>query len=240
MPKLTHIKPELEKRWDEFTKMGQALKIPTPAAFWGVESFGPDGAKVQEVGQRCESYVRNAYNVFFSMMCGIASLTSSNGQNITPKVLTGTNKDSLSTTMCHHIYNYGSYTNALLGGAGIADKGIVCGTAATAENFESYDLGARVLNGNAAGQMTYSAQETPVPVYDGASKKWTVTLVRYINNNSGGTIIINEIGLIWTIESSSSLAENVLMARDLLASPISVLNGGQLKITYTLEFTFPE
>ncbi|MDP2645454.1 MAG: hypothetical protein Q8P24_10975, partial [Desulfobacterales bacterium] len=71
-----------------------------------------------------------------------------------------------------------------------------------------------------------------VLAYDGPSKTWTNTLTRVINNNSGGTITIAEVGLVLNIAAIfSSNNQYILIAREVLGVTQDVLNGEQLTVT---------
>jgi hypothetical protein len=52
---------------------------------------------------------------------------------------------------------------------------------------------------------------------------------RVFNNNSGGTITVNEVGLVF-----SSYGSYILMSRDILDVPAVVLNGAQLTVTVSI------
>ena len=62
-------------------------------------------------------------------------------------------------------------------------------------------------------------------------------MVRYFNNNSGGSIGVNEIGLA-SYSDNPVAYDYVLMARDVLGATVTVADTGQLKVTYTIELTY--
>jgi len=65
-------------------------------------------------------------------------------------------------------------------------------------------------------------------------------MVRYFNNNSGGDIDVNEVGLVMNQpQGGSTVYGKRLQARDKLASTVTVPNTGQLKVTYTIQLTYP-
>ena len=57
---------------------------------------------------------------------------------------------------------------------------------------------------------------------------------KIFNNNSGAEITVSEVGL-----AGYESGQSMLMCRDVLASPVTVPNAGQLTVTYTIEMTFP-
>jgi len=64
-------------------------------------------------------------------------------------------------------------------------------------------------------------------------------LVRYFNNNSGGDVNVNEVALVDYVGCRGSAIDKVFMSRDKLASTVTVPNTGQLKVTYTVQLTYP-
>ena len=112
--------------------------------------------------------------------------------------------------------------------------GIVVGTGALAEDFERYALASQIANGNGSGQLAYAASEAPVVSTIDTTKR--TQWVRYFNNNSGAAITVNEVGLIIYFFYQGG---NYLTDRSLIAGGVEVPNTGQLKVTYTIELTYP-
>jgi hypothetical protein len=71
-----------------------------------------------------------------------------------------------------------------------------------------------------------------VVAYTSATKTWVATLIRVFNNNSGASIVVAEAGLLGS--------GSTLLSRDVLGSTVTVANGGQLTVTYTISRAFPE
>lgn len=107
------------------------------------------------------------------------------------------------------------------GTAGSA-TGIVVGTGNTAWTFEDFKLATAVAHGNGAGQLSHVLQATGTDAFVG--DVCTVTVQRYFNNNSGGDIIIAETGLYVPF----------LACRDVLVTPVTVEDTGQLLVTYAI------
>jgi hypothetical protein len=130
----------------------------------------------------------------------------------------------------------GNYANlaylsgALATGSVGTARGIVVGTSNTAFDIEQYTLGALIANGTGAGQFTYQASAFDSKAY--ASKIWTSTCKRIMNNNSGGDITVKEIGLY------SYGAGTFLTERSVLSPTVLVPNGAQLTVAYEISMDF--
>jgi hypothetical protein len=65
-------------------------------------------------------------------------------------------------------------------------------------------------------------------------------LARYFNNNSGADVSVNEVALaLRGYQPGSSVPYNYMTARDKLIATVTVPNTGQLKVTYTVQLTYP-
>lgn len=120
-----------------------------------------------------------------------------------------------------------------------SSSGIVVGTGTAAESFDSYKLTAQVVHGNSAGQMAHQAGAITA-TYDAGAKKYTSTISRVFNNNSGASIVVAEAGIIANLQYGIASTGDYLVCRDLLAETKTVPNAGQLTVTYTIKMTFPE
>ncbi len=140
-------------------------------------------------------------------------------------------------------FNMFSYdVPAYLASAGISNYGIVVGSGSEVEDFNGYKLSSLIANGTAAGQLTYQIGDSPTVTWDNPSLTFSASWVRYFNNNSGGDISVNEVGLVgnFWIAFYFSGTQKVLVSRDVLASTVTVPDTGQLKVTYTINMTYPE
>ena len=105
-----------------------------------------------------------------------------------------------------------------------------------AENFDDYALGSKISNGNGAGQLAYSAINAPDISTIGTQKQ--VAWLRYFNNNGGSPITVYEVG-IYTRGTVGNATVYFMLCRDLLSGGVVVADTGQLKVTYTLQLTYP-
>jgi hypothetical protein len=115
-------------------------------------------------------------------------------------------------------------------GAGDVTKGIVVGTGNTAYDHSQYLLVALIAHGTGSGQLSYGA-EIPTP-RAWAVSKWTFSKYRVLNNTSGGTITVKEVG----IYGYNTLdAKSFMMARDVLVTPVALPDSSSMKVTYSFE-----
>ncbi|MDP4280154.1 MAG: hypothetical protein QQM50_06375 [Dehalococcoides mccartyi] len=229
-----------EARYEQLRKLGQELHIPISETFWELEVRNKDGKVIQSLRQRSHSWVRNAYNHMFSQ------LAVKNGSSGTfgPGYL---NVKDTSGTVRYATGPIGN-SNADLDGtaygcrgpAGDDSWGIQVGSGTNPESFEDYMLQTRIANGVGAGQLSYIEQDPHRITYDPGTRVLANAMVRYFNNNSGGDIDVNEVGLVMNQpQGGSTVYGKRLQARDKLASTVTVPNTGQLKVTYTIQLTYP-
>jgi hypothetical protein len=219
-----------EQQYRELKRLARKLNVPIPEVFIELEVRNKDGRVIQMHRQRSHSWTRNAYNIIYYYLSAVQG-TEANGlrcqmTNSTwhpiPYVMASSNNVWDSVGQGYRCY------------AGYNTMGIVVGTGVGEESFESYQLGTIIASGAGAGQLSYTEQEAPDVSTVGTTKK--TIWVRYFNNNSGGSIGVNEVGLIiyFCYQGGFYLTE-----RNKLSSTVTVPNTGQLKVTYTIQLTYP-
>ena len=198
----------------------KTLSMPTLHIHTRVEKGGIILSDTHQVGH---SWVRNAYNAYNLMMLDSLSTTYLFVRQTDGSFL------SSSSCFCRHstFAGYGYYNNAAS-----ASFGVVVGTGTTAFDLDDYRLDAIVSHGNSSGQLYYQAQAAPVTTYSG-DPDFTENILhkRVFNNNSGATITVNEVGLVFFTYGTWY---NVMMSRDVLDTPAVVLNGAQLTVTVSI------
>ena len=84
------------------------------------------------------------------------------------------------------------------------------------------------------------AQEAPVLSYDAGTKTLTDTMVRFMNNNSGGDITVREVGYIVKMQTGTAYSmSNFLFSRDVLTPEVLIPNAGQIRLQYTISLVYP-
>lgn len=163
-----------------------------------------DGFELEEA----HSWVRNAYNntCYYLLWPDVSTAAFGDGYI--------NNKQTSGTIASPSQWSWSGSAGSVLG--------IVVGTGNTVFSFEDYKLATAVAHGNGTGQLSYVLQATGTDAFVG--DVCTVTVQRYFNNNSGGDIIIAETGL-YVIN---------MHCRDVLVTPVTVEDTGQLLVTYAI------
>jgi len=219
-----------EDKYLEFEKLSRILQIPVPLAYIGVEVKDKDGNITECYQDRSHSWNRNFYSRLYCYVCYMDE---------TDKTIFGAGHLN-SKNVIEEIIDIREKYPALelLADAGDSSLGILIGTGDTAEDFEGYELAAKIDAGTGAGQMSYEASPTGVPTYTPETKTWDTVFERFFNNNSGGSIIVTEAALTSEVNVYSGNGYTML-SRDILSSAVTVAEAGQLKITYTISMAFP-
>ena len=230
-----------EKKAKELRRLASLLHIPVPEAFWTLEVFDKDGKLLQRHHQRSHSWTRNAYNWMFAQLaskCGTDAVFGAGNLNL--KDTGGTIRNG-AYPVSHRGDQDGDTPAAnydILTPAANIDKGILVGSGLNAESFEDFVLQTPIAEGVGAGQLNAVASNNHDISYGALVLK--DEQVRYFNNNSGGDVSINEVALVDGMCVGSSVSHyDVAMARDHLGVTVTVPDTGQVKVTYTVQLTFP-
>ena len=235
-----------EKDYLEYARLGQKLGIPTFEAFLELEVRNQQGETVLKHKQRSQSWVRNAYNLLFTEMAAVAGYSGHNLHVVDIGGVTRSQTPDGYMAGAHSIghskmnpgkcavitISYGYHASS-----GDDSFGIMVGSDNTPESFSDYALAAKISNGTGAGQFSHAAMVLPTVSDIGLTKKaeWQ----RYFNNNSGGNVTVNEVGLVANGTTADDYSAKFMMARDVLLSTITVPDTGQLRVTYTIQVTYP-
>jgi len=213
------LNPEEEKKFAELRDKCKDLKVPPPPDVHIGFQVHKDGKLIFDDKQRGHSWTRNFYN-FRAGIGTNGTLSGSFGVgSLIGKNISGNNNSNL------------LYITEITAGVVGALRGIVVGTGDTAWSMEQYALVAPIANGTGSGKLTYQASGYDSKSY--ASKIWTMTSKRIINNNSGGSITIKEVGLYSDYGCNTFLTE-----RSVLAPVVPVANSAQLTVTYEISMDF--
>ena len=200
----------------------KTLSMPTLHIHTRVEKNGIILSDKHQVGH---SWVRNAYNVYNLQMLDSAPTTY-----LFVRYTSGT--FSTATTVPRR-YDYSGFSG---GGyyctTNTEEYGVIIGTGTTAFDLDDFRLDEVITSGNTTGKLYYQAQVAPVTAYSG-DPDFTQNILnkRVFNNNSGATITVNEVGLVF---KDAGYPYHILMSRDVLDTPSVVLNGAQLTVTVSI------
>jgi hypothetical protein len=217
-------------------KMTQEKINGLPGLYLDFKRF-KDGKQVFHQREQGHSWVRNAWVMQLAFMAFCGGDPAAND--------VGPGKFALKTTS-NAVVDESAGTNGQLAIDGSwgynynAGKigGIYAGTGNTAFSVEDYKLAADIAHGTGAGQMEYGAPQTHTKNYNGTSKVWTIGYTRDLNNNSGGSITVAEVGLVLYAELFNTAPAEYLTARDVLETPVTVPTGEILRITYEISMDF--
>ncbi len=195
---------------------------------------------IREWEEEAHSFVRNWYTLLVTQAFDIDSLglTAQCACYAAGKlILKRTNGGFTALTTPMDIGGAGACDAGYRGAAGKCDRGIQVGTGTNANSFEDAQLQTLVLEGCTSGKLSYVAMVDYTagcdkPTYSSCTTKWTHLVSRFVNNNSGGTIGINEVGLVSATANPGG--SFVMVARDKLCATVCVTDAGQLKVTYTM------
>jgi len=127
---------------------------------------------------------------------------------------------------------------ALLGigaGSGNANAGIVIGTNNTANSPSVYALASQIPNGTSSGQMQYGATSVASIVTSGNTVSFQAN--RTFTNNSGASITVAEVGIYAEVIAYNNTAYYFALARDVLATAVTVANTTPITVYYTIQLT---
>ena len=216
-----------------------ALHLPYAEIIYSLEQT-IDGKLVKPVmRKRAKSWTRNAYNFITAHGLGVNNYGASFGAG---HLLRKSTDGSLPPTLYRERLNLWDYPThecgrGYRGAVGDTTHGIVIGDSASAWSFENYTISV-IPDGSGSGQIHYNQMAEPTKSYAGSTLK--VTLIRYFNNNSGGSITIKEIGLIGRFSYGGVAAsEKILHSREVLSPEETFLDKAQLKVQYEISLTYP-
>lgn len=230
---------ERKKLWAQMDDTARKLGVMSLPRLHVGMLVEKDGIVLTNQREEGHSWTRNMWNAIFGVHthCGGSSATfgagyiSSKSTAGTVKGATGTPANFFYTKIITPDVDYGFCYSGVASG-----RGIVVGTDDTAFDIDDYKLGAPIDHGNSAGQLSYVGMDKPSLDY--TANVWTASLVRLFNNNSGDTVTVKEVGIISRSVLFSNSVDFFLLARDVLVSPVDVVNGAQLTVTYEISMDF--
>lgn len=231
-----------EREYRKMEKLGQKHGIPIPGMFLRRQIFF-DGEEILNQYGRSHTVNRNYYNLLFCQGASHApTATASFGTGFlsvkdTGGTIRGDTQQSVATpavTQATDAMARGT-TAQILATAGTTAIGIVIGTSSAAEDFEGFALGTKIANGNGAGQMDYAQSD----LHSLTNSVLTLkdTLIRDMNNNSGGSITVEEIAIYLGMMVGATTRQ-AMITRDLTGGDV-VADAAQLRVTYEITLVYP-
>jgi hypothetical protein len=245
---------ETEAKYQRLEALGKKLGVPLLCGRLDLQ-VTRSGKLLTHRRQRSHSWTRNAYNLIFCQLGSSNPTDAAFGSGkLSYKITNGTvryyhgsdavNEYGAWVTYIDY-YNVETRENESAGrgsraAANDAGHGLVVGSSNAAEDFDHYNLQAPIANGLGAGQLSMIAQEAPVLSYDAGTKTLTGTLVRFMNNNSGGEITVREVGYICKMQTGTAYSMSLfLFSRDILDPVVVIPDAGQIRIQYQISLAYP-
>lgn len=237
------LNKEEELKIQELKDKCRELSVPPPPdIFIGLQVHDKNGILVFDDVQRGHSFTRNYYNLMFGMMSGARGSNTSNfgAGHMSGRAIGGTIYGYYNYLTSSSSYSGGGFTNT---GNNISSGGIVVGSDNTAFDKKQYALVSVIAHGNGTGQLAYQPMSefstANIPIYTAGTKTWQQQHARVMNNNSGASITVKEVGMYWfggIYHASSS--QCYMVERSVLDPTVAVANGAQLTVTYTISMDY--
>ena len=254
------LNPIEEAKFAELKEKCRELGVPAPLEIHiGLLVKDRNGDVIFDDKQRGHSWTRNWYNHLLGLAGAYATGATYGAGHISAKDVDGTvygttsvGSGAFPVGQVLTTYGYPGYVRGL---ANSNLSGIVVGTGDTAFSANQFTMAAIIAHGTGAGQFVYNLGGEPSANYDDSagSEKWTITLARIFNNNSGNAVVVKETGLIsmhytepnnqrsvarFFRTSSVTFAVYYLDERSVLSPTVNVPNGAQLTVTYEITMDF--
>jgi hypothetical protein len=191
-----------------------------------------DGTIPYDKEEPAHSFTRNFWNNLFSWLAnaGGTDATFASGHMSARATGGGTN---------YYANAFSTLTTGIIGIVSNSNYGIVVGRSNTAFSFEHIALQDQITHGTSSGQMSHQAQTVPTPSWTVGTLTWLASHSRIFNNNSGGSISVNETGL-YSHGTAFGGSNDFMIERNVLGAPVTVNVGAQLTVTYNISVVFPQ
>jgi hypothetical protein len=238
-----HIASKPDRYYKNLLKASGLAQVPVAMMRVAIIATDAEGNETGRYEGWSRTYVRNFYNY---LMIGAGNLGGTGTgyvdgnltvRNTAGAIAVGGSFGFSGTSTAQQLSI--AYWASTVAAVGIDTLGIVVGTGSTPESFNSFALTAKLSHGITAGTISYQAASVPVPSWDTTLRRWSVVSARIFNNNSGGPLTITECAAYARWWGGNVSNDSLMLWRDLLASPVTVANGGQLTVTYTQILQFP-
>lgn len=153
--------------------------------------------------------------------------------NISPFDLSRFTPVTVTDTSSASVTNSQSMGLRVDAGTATSTYGIQVGTSTSAESINDVALGTQIAHGTSAGQLQYGSMTFGAPSTTATTTTFRCT--RVFTNGSGGTVTVQEIGLV-SGPGVFSGSNKFLLIRDLTGA-VPVNNGQQLTVNYDFTTT---
>ncbi|RLG84148.1 MAG: hypothetical protein DRO39_07805 [Thermoprotei archaeon] len=196
--------------------------LGAPKVHIEIEVRDKEGRLIEKRKEESHSWVAN-------FITALRALMASYDLDDTPNALVTLGGDSWSypnvTTQYHTIL-------FACAGEGEDLYGILVGAGDTPVTLDDHTLATLIRHGDEAGKLHYNATTVEDLVRTDGGIQFKI--VRTFSNNSGGDITVKEVGLAIRCNNVAGTAY-ILLARDVLASAVTVPNGSTLTVRYIIQ-----
>ena len=214
----------------------ETFKMPDcPNSLDDIVAMVKDGALTPQVkiDKPMRSWTRNAINILTSGVCSVNSTdtaTFGDGHiNVKIPAESILGSASYGLQMGSNVFSSPGY--------GDITSGIWIGTndGVSAWDFDDFDLDTQIAHGDAAGEMRYWNSFPYSVEWSAGTRKWTIIVKRCFTNHSGGSITVNEMGLVGSLAYTYPASQShCLIARDVLSPGVAVGNLELFQASYTI------
>ena len=221
-------------------ELANLLRLPILRGNFTFEVFDNQGRLLERREIPANSWVRNAYNMLLSVMGSKNANNSTFGAGLLSiKITSGAVRYGTKPIGWRYNMSLDAPGNdGYVAGAAADTWGIEVGSGSTAWSFEDFILATKIANGTGGGQLSYISHDVSEQSYVAGTKTFSIKHVRYFNNNSGGNVSVNEVGIVAQGDVNGDLVL-FLVERTVLDSTVTIPNTGQLKVAYTISLVYP-
>ena len=177
-----------------------------------------DGKLIKAIKpKKCKSFTNNWAAIMYGIMGGgFCSITD---------------VDNSTINACLGVKFGAAYTcnMSIASGAGAETSGIQVGTGTTAPTIDDYVMETLIAHGSSASQLQYAACTVGSASSDASDATFRAT--RVFTNASGGSITVEEIGIVMLINYDQGSGAYALIVRDVTGG-IAVANTQSLTLNY--------
>lgn len=223
--------------FEEMRPLCKQLDIPLLNAKIGLKVLAPDREVLVDRNFFSHSFTLNQLNSMLTLCCFTYADDSGNfgvGYN-SGKDKNGVIQSSGSEQLFTTWGVQEAVDKGFMASITTTSVGTIIGTDNTAEDITDYDLNAAIAHGSGGGQMLHAASVHSSGWNAGSSYYW-VNYNREFQNDSGGSITVNEMAL---RRFTNTLASYVfVMSRDLISGGQAVADGETLAVDYELRHSY--
>lgn len=202
--------------------------LSPPIVLWKAEVFNQRGKQIEEIIGKSNSYNRNGLNLLFDHLClASAGVIGTLWQDAVVSYRNKTNTANQNSPYGHYNSDSNTYIDV--------------GYGTTAESIDHINLATTFGAGNGENQLNRGNTQVNTS-FDSATRKFHNDVARSFGNGYGSDQEIKEIGLFTylgrVLSTSTASLMDVMIMRDLLASPITVPSAGAVVIHYNFEVQY--